>query len=453
MSTGFSLQWFAFLAFACSGCADSPAVSQPADERPAAQTENERTGIPRNAAPESPTGQTADDEPSAVEPAGRVTAAGDFDWPRWRGPDGTGMSRETGLIHTFPSNGPRVLWRKTLGTGHSGLTIAGGRVFTLFGNGGREWVACFHANSGREIWKVDSDTDFARGRTFGPRSTPVVDGNRVYAVGASGRVHCLDIAAGKRVWSFNVYDKYGMRPHEEGLSCSPLIDGERLILLAGNSVFAFDKSNGKLVWRSLNEKMNHSTPRFAKLDGRKQLVVLTGSNLVGLDPNSGKELWRHAQRAVNCATPVVGPGQQIFVAAAYGFGSQLVKVSGGTAQQVYKNQTLATHHATALLYGGHLYGFHDRPGLFKCVEFATGKEKWVSRSPGKGKLIIADGQMILITEGGTLVLARPDPAGYRETAQARRLLRGTCYTAPSLAAGKLYVRCDKEMVCIDMKGK
>lgn len=372
------------------------------------------------------------------------------DWPRWRGPHGTGKSNETGLIRKFPESGPEILWRAKLGTGFSGLTVSDGRVFTLFGAEGRERNVCFDANTGREIWNIDSDADFAQGRSFGPRATPYVEGEHVYIVGASGMLFCLKAATGEKVWSFNIYDKFRMKPHEEGLSCSPLVDGKKLIVLAGTSAFAFDKKNGELVWQALKEKMNHTTPKFAAIAGRKQLLVLTGQNLVGLDPESGRELWRHPQRAVNCATPVVGPHDQIFTAAAYGFGCQLIKLTDGTATQIYKNNSLATHHATAVLHEGHLYGFHDRPGIFKCVDFATGKEKWQSRSPGKGKLIIADGQMIVITEYGELVLAPVSPDGFRATAKAR-VVQGTCYTAPTLVNGKLYLRSDREMVCINIK--
>ncbi len=373
-------------------------------------------------------------------------------WPHWRGPNRDGTSTETGLIHQFPKSGPKVLWRKPLGTGFSGLSIFQGKVFTLFGEDNREKIACFKADTGDEVWKIDSDEDFAKGRSFGPRATPCVDGKLLYTVGASGRLDCREAATGKSVWSFNLYEKYGMRSHDEGLSCSPLIDGKRLIVAAGTSVFAFDKSNGDLIWRVLDEKMNHSTPTFGTIDGRRQLLVLTGSNLVGLAADSGNELWRHPQGAVNCVTPVLGPDNQIFVAAAYGFGCQLVKISDSKPTLMYKNSSLATHHATAMLYKGHLYGFHDRPGIFKCIEFDTGDEKWVSRMPGKGKLIIADGQMIIITEYGELVLATPSPDGYLETAKAK-LLDGTCYTAPTLVNGKLYIRSDKELVCIDMKNQ
>ena len=373
-----------------------------------------------------------------------------YDWPSWRGPNRDGTSPETGLIRTFPDAGPKIIWRAKLGSGFSGLSVADGRVFTLFGEDGREKIVCLDADTGDEIWKVDSDADFAQGRSFGPRATPCVDGDRVYAVGASGMVHCLKAASGDRVWRFNVYDKFGMTPHDEGLSCSPQVDGKKLILAAGVSVFAFDKTNGEVTWRALDEKMNHSTPRRTMLDKQVQWVALSASHLVGLDPESGDELWRYPQRAVNCASPVIGPDDQVFAAAAYGFGCQLVKCSGGEAKEVYKNNVLATHHATALLHEGHLYGFHDRPGIFKCVEFNTGKEKWVSRSPGKGKLLIADGQMIVITEYGELLLAPVSPDGFEPTAKAR-VVKGTCYTAPTLAGGKLYVRSDQEMVCIDMK--
>jgi outer membrane protein assembly factor BamB len=382
---------------------------------------------------------------------GGILKSRKFDWPRWRGPKGNGISDETGLIREFAETGPKILWRQTLGTGFSGLTVSGGRLFTMFGEDGREKIVCFNAETGREIWKIDNDADFDQGRSFGPRSTPCVEDNRVYTVGASGKLHCLEARSGQTVWSFNIYDKFNIRRffNEEGVSCSPLIDGRKMIVLAGISAFAFDKTNGEVIWQVLEEKTRHSTPTFATFDGHKQLVALTGSNLVGLEPESGRELWRHPQEGA-CATPVVGSDNQIFTAASYGAGGQLVKIADGAATQVYKTNKLSTHHATAMLYKGHLYGFHDRPGIFKCVDFATGQEKWVSRSPGKGKLIIADGQMIIITESGSLVLAKPSPEGYIETAKAR-IVKGTCYTAPTLANGKLYIRSDMELVCLEMK--
>lgn len=466
-----SLVFLASVALAAiTGCSDGSVVAR--DEGSVSQASNRaanangggdrpaRSELPRAAkaqavAPGATAARQEEQVAADTSPTRRaatLTSGASFDWPHWRGPHGNNISEETGLLHRFPASGPNVLWRQKLGTGFSGLSVAGGRVFTLFGENGREKIACFDADTGDERWKIDSDADFAQGRSYGPRATPWVDGDRVYVVGASGMLFCLEAATGAKVWSFNIYDKFDMQRfvHPEGLSCSPVIDGDNLLVLAGNSALAFNKRSGELVWRALDEKMNHTTPTLATIDGRKQLLVLTGSNLVGLDPASGRELWRHEQRGVNCASPVVGPDDQVFTAASYGFGCQLVRVAGGAARQVYKNNALATHHATAVLYEGCLYGFHDRPGIFKCVDFRTGEEKWVSRAPGKGKLIIADRQMIIVTERGELVLAPVSAEGFRETASAR-VLEGTCYTAPSLAGGRLYLRSDQEMVCLQLR--
>ena len=371
-------------------------------------------------------------------------------WTSWRGPSADGTSGETGLASTFPDSGPSELWRVPLGSGFSGLTVRGDRLFTLYGDGSREYVACFNAETGEELWKFDSDPDFSEGRSFGPRATPCLDGEHLYAVGASGRIICLKARDGTEVWSMNLYEKFGMRRHDEGLSPSPQVDGAQLIVAGGNSIFALEKNSGEVIWRALEEKINHSTPRMAQLAGKRQLLALTTQNLVSLDPGDGAENWRIEQRGVNCATPVVA-GDQVFTAAAYGFGCQLVRVSGAGAKQVYKNNALACHHATPVFHEGHLYGFHDRIGILRCIKLETGEEIWETRGPGKGKMILADGQMIILSENGTLALAPASAQGYAPTAIAQKLLSGISYTAPTLVDGKLFLRSNEEMVCIKLK--
>jgi len=388
---------------------------------------------------------------SAALPSPAPAKGTEKGWVSWRGPNADGTSNETGLATTFPSNGPKEIWRVPLGSGFSGLTVSGDRLYTLYGDGSREYVACFNAATGEEIWKVDCDVDFSQGRSFGPRATPCLDGEHLYSAGASGKLMCLKAADGAEVWSMNLYEKFGMRTHDEGLSPSPQIDGDCLIVAGGSSVFALEKANGEVIWRALDEKINHITPRFATIGGKRQLLALSTENLVSLDPEDGSESWRAAQRGVNCATPVVGPDDLVFTAAAYGFGCQLLKVAGDSAAQVYQNNALATHHATALLHEGHPYGFHDRIGILKCIELATGEEKWETRGPGKGKMIIADGQMIILSENGTLALAPPSPEGYEPTAEVTKLLTGISYTAPTLVDGRLYLRSNEEMVCIDLR--
>lgn len=381
------------------------------------------------------------------------TAATGGGWTRFLGPNGDGTSTETGLLTSFPGSGPEILWRAPLGSGFSGLTVGGGRVYTQYGRDGREWAACFDAKDGKELWKIENGADFSEGRSFGPRATPCLDGDRVFFVGGHGKLSCVDATQGKEIWGYNLLEKFSLRAHEEGLSPSPQIDGDRLIVVGGNSIFALNKSNGEQVWRALDEKMGHSTPRFATIDGKRQLLALSITNLVGLDPADGKELWRIAQNGVNVATPVVGPGDQVFTAAAYGFGSLLTKVSGGKAEQVYQNNCLATHTATAILHQGHLYGFHDRIGTVRCVDFATGEEKWETRGPGKGNMILAEGQIIILTEDGRLVLAPASPEGYNATAEVRVLegRSGISFTMPTLLDGKLYLRNSEEMVCVNLK--
>lgn len=387
-------------------------------------------------------------KPPTAPPAGKI--ARNFDWAAWLGPDGTGISRETGLIKQFPADGPQIEWRSPLGTGYSGISVAAGRVFTLYGRAGREYAACFAAADGIPLWKVDLDVDFAQGRSPGPRSTPTVDGDAVYVLGASGQLECLAAATGKPLWKMNVVEALGLRLHEEGLSPTPLIDGPRLILSIGNSVYALDKTSGKTLWRALDEPMNHSTPMIRTVAGNRQLVVLTGSNLVGLDPSNGQEIWRSPQGGVNIATPVVGPNGLIFSGAAYGYGGQLVRVEGSKATQVYKNKALSPHTATPVLVDGYLYGFDDRNGIFKCVELATGKEAWNTRKTVKGNIIVADGQILLLNEEGELILAPVSPRGFEPSARATIFRGGLCYTAPTLSHGRLYLRSDQELVCVSM---
>jgi len=392
---------------------------------------------------------------SAPSPSGTPSVAGSTStaagWTTWLGPNGTNTSSETGLISEFPADCPKVLWKTELGSGFSGLTIGHGKVYTLYGKDGRELVACFDAKSGQELWTFDSDEDFAHGRSFGPRATPVLDGQNLYTVGASGRVLCLNATTGKSIWDMNLYEKFSMEPHNEGLSPSPLIDGQNLILTGGQGVFALNKNNGELVWKGAEEKINHSTPVFATIEGKRHLVVLTGHNVVGLNPADGSEFWRAEQRGVNNSTPVVGPDNTVFTAASYGFGSQLVKISNGSASRVYKNQILATHHATAILHDGYLYGFHDRIGRLKCVKMDTGEEQWEARHIQKGKMLMADGKFFILTEGGRVHIAPVSSDAFEATAEAR-VLTGQSFTAPSLLDGILYIRTDKEMAAIDLRG-
>jgi outer membrane protein assembly factor BamB len=178
------------------------------------------------------------------------------EWGTWLGPNGNGISRETGLVRSFPEEGPNVLWRARLGTGCSGIADAGGRAITLYGDGGREYAVCFDEAKGERLWRIDLDADFSEGRCPGPRAAPTIDGDRVYVLGASGQLRCLATTTGDAIWKLNVIEALGIRQHEEGSSPTPLIHGKQLIVAVGNSVFALDKMSGKSLWKALDEPMN-----------------------------------------------------------------------------------------------------------------------------------------------------------------------------------------------------
>ena len=389
-----------------------------------------------------------------ARPSAPATSGVGNGWFTFAGPNGNWTTGDTGLISEFPADGPKVLWKTPLGTGFSGLVVGGGKVYTIFGRDGQETVGCFDAKTGREVWTVVSGSDYAEGRSHGPRATPALDGNRLFTVGATGHVMCLDAASGNKVWNYNLHDKFSMRPHNEGLSPSPLVDGQNVILCGGSSAIAVNKATGEQVWRALDEEWNHSTPVFSMISGRRQLVTLTGQNMVGLDPSNGSELWRYEQRGVNAASPVVGPGGRVFGSASYGFGCHLVQVNGGSAERVYKRNELATHHATALLHEGFLYGFHDRPGRFKCINFESGQEQWEAspRDMQKGKMVMADGKFFVLAESGGLYIVPVNPMQFQSSAYARGVLSGQSFTAPSLVDGILYIRTDKEMAAVDLRG-
>lgn len=327
----------------------------------------------------------------------------------------------------------------------------------MFGKNGREKVVCFDADSGQKLWEVDSDANLQNKRGNGPRATPAVLGERVFTIGALGSIMCLDVKTGKKIWSLHLNNDLGIRISREGLSPSPLIHRDKLFVMAGppvGSILALDKDTGKIVWKALNERINHSSPIIVAMGGARHLVALTASNVVGLSLHEGRELWRRPMKAVNIATPIWCDGGGLFLSAAYGYGCQFIKLSMAGdriyPEQVYKKSVLATHHATAVYYKGYLYGSHDRRGPFKCIKAPTGEEMWSSTTPGKGKAIITDCQLIVLNEAGYLFLAPATPDGFSPTSRAR-LLRGPCYTAPTLANGKLYARNPGELLCLNFR--
>lgn len=387
--------------------------------------------------------------------AGAALAA---DWPQFRGPNRDGVSRETGLLKSWPAGGPKVLWKAPAGEGFSHVVVAGGRLFTLYGQGSQEVAVALDAASGKQVWKTPIDGKYTSDMGNGPRSTPTVDAGTVYALSANGKLVALNAANGKKVWEKDLADEFDARLPGWGASTSPLVEGNLLLVdvggSGGKSLVAFDKKTGKTVWTSQNDKAGYSAPIAITVGGVRQVIFFTATSVVSVAPATGKAFWRIPWRTdwdVNAAAPIFVAPDKLFISSGYGVGAALYKLKGGgQPEEIWKSRGMKNQFSSSVLHNGTIYGFDDT--TFKAIDAATGKDLWRQRGLGHGSLILADGHLAVLSERGKLVLVEATPAAYKEKGSVE-ILSGKCWTAPTLANGKLYVRNEEEMKALDWTGK
>jgi outer membrane protein assembly factor BamB len=383
------------------------------------------------------------------------------DWPQFRGPNRDGISRETGILKSWPEDGPRVLWKAPVGEGFSGITVAGGRLYTMEGRGGGENAVCLDAATGKQLWRVTLDQKYESGQGSGPRSTPTVAGDLVYMLTGNGKLFALRAATGKVVWFHDLVEEYSARPPQWGVATSPLVEGNLLLVDVGGApamaAMAFDRRTGKVAWSSQTDRAGYSAPIAFTVGGIRQALFFTGSSLASLSPADGRLYWRKSWQTdwdVNAATPIFVPPDQVFVSSGYDTGAALfrMKASGGkvAVEEVWRSKRMKNQFSSSVLWQGHIYGFDN--DTFKCIEAATGEEKWRERGLGHGSLILADGHLFVLSERGRLALVEATPAEYREKASAE-VLSGKCWTAPALAGGRLYLRNEETMVALDVAAR
>lgn len=383
------------------------------------------------------------------------------DWPQWRGPHRDGVSAETGLLATWPESGPTLLWEQPVGKGYSSLAIAAGRVFTLMQDGPNESAICWDAATGAELWRFSYPAKYRNAYGDGPRATPTVDGDRVYVVGATGIMHCLKThprdRAGEMIWRHDLLDEFGAANLQWGVSFSPLVHDGLVYSNPGGpdgkSMAALDKLTGKLRWQAGDEQAGYSSPVAAVIAGRPQVVFFTAAGLVGLTPDRGEVLWRFSWETsygANVATPIV-VRDYIFVSSGYNRGCAVVRIDKSgpefRASRVYENKNMRNHFSSSVFFKDHVYGFNET--LLTCLEFRTGKVKWKQRGLDKGSLLIADGALVILGEDGKLALADAVPDGYREKASFQ-VSQERCWTMPALANGRLYIRDQHKVRCLDV---
>jgi outer membrane protein assembly factor BamB len=382
---------------------------------------------------------------------------GAADWPHWRGPQRNGVSAEAGWIDQWPASGPKITWKARVGLGFSSFVVANGRAVTMGHANGRDTVYCFDAASGREVWKhsypAELGDKYFEGGTTG---TPTISNGRVFVLSRWGDAFCFEAATGGVVWSKNVQQETGIRIPDWGFTGAPLVLDGRVILNVGDAGLALDAASGKIVWKSANEDAGYSTPLPFQQDGRTLVTFGNGSAYVAVNPADGKEAWRVrwlTQYGVNAADPVLS-GEQMFLSSGYGKGGALFKLGAGEPRQLWKTKALRTQMNAAVLHDGHLYGVDGdttEKAALKCLDFASGAEKWTQPNFGSGGVIVAGGKLIALSGTGELMIAPATPAGFRPVARAQ-VLGGKCWTAPVLANGLLYARNGRgDVVCVDLR--
>lgn len=371
-------------------------------------------------------------------------------WPHFRGPNRDGIATEKDALAGLTSDGPKQAWKASLGTGFTSIAIANGMALSSGNKDDQDTVYCLDATTGKPAWtysypaKLDPNS-----YEGGPNATPAVAGSSVYVFAKDGTVVCLDFKSGKEAWKKNVAQEVGAAPPGWGFSGSPTVIGNGLFLNLGHHGVCIDRQSGKVVWKSGGDKSGYATP--IPVTGGKALLMFTSNSLSMVGAGDGQVLWRHdwtTNYGVNSADPIV-LGTQIFISTGYDYGCALLDFGASKPREIWRTKVMRNHFNACVAIDGSLYGFDD--STLKCIDWATGAQKWAQGGLGKGSLIAADGKLIILSEKGELVIADAAPGGFKELCRSQ-VLTGKCWTSPAIAGGRIYARNAKgDLVCLAVK--
>jgi outer membrane protein assembly factor BamB len=387
----------------------------------------------------------------ALVALGTFTASGG-DWPRWRGPDLNGISREKGWQAQWPAEGPKQLWKASVGTGFASFSVSDGRVYTMGNSTNTDWAFCLDAKTGAKVWgnSYPSPLD-PKNFEGGPCATPTVVDGRVYTFSRKGDLFCLDAAKGTVVWSKHLNRELGLEIPTWGCASSVLVEGELAVVNMGSAGVALDRKTGKVVWVSAKSMGAYATPVPLKIGSERCLAILTRQSLVAVKAASGQEVWSYPWKTdydVNAADPIVD-GDKVFISSGYNHGGAMLVLAGPAPVKVWENKNLRNHFNSCVLWQGYLYG-PDDSGL-RCVAFDTGDLKWTYGGFGKGSIMVADGKLVGLSEKGELIIAEPTPVAFTPISRAQ-VLKGKCWTTPVLSNGHIYCRnAVGDVVCLDVR--
>jgi outer membrane protein assembly factor BamB len=381
-----------------------------------------------------------------------ATIAYSADWPQWRGPNGDGISREKLNLSWTPS-GPREAWRANVGTGYSSITVSSGRAYTMGNSNGQDTVWCLDAVKGQKVWSHSYpsrlDPQYYDG---GPNATPTVAGHRVYTLSKWGDVFCLDTSKGKVLWDRKLWE-HGIRSNRWGFAGSPVIWKDLVILNAGTSGVALDKNTGRTVWFNGTNVAGYATPQIVRIKGQDVVLIFGAKNLYATEPLTGRELWHQPFQTgydVNNTDPIIYSGK-VFLSS-YSRGCGLFPLDGGPP--VYTNKNISCHLGPGIVFGDFLYAFSGEANMntdLRCIHLPSGELRWARKDPKFGAMAGVDHKLLVISEKGELIVADVTPEDYRPIARGQ-VLEPVCWTPPTAANGRVYLRNSKGVVvCLDLR--
>ncbi|MCC6367552.1 MAG: PQQ-like beta-propeller repeat protein [Bryobacterales bacterium] len=417
-------------------------VKEPANEKASA------IASPVAAKPEAPASADA-------SPATMVTAVPAV-WTSFRGPDLDGVYRQGEILTKWPEKGLPLVWKQPIGLGYSSFVAGEGRAYTIEQRRDKEVVAAYDLQTGKELWTHAYAAFFQESMGGdGPRATPTYHGGYVFSLGATGQLCVLNAKTGEVRWARNILDENQASNLPWGMSASPLIVDDKVVVQPGgnhgNSVAAYNKHTGEAIWKSLDDTQAYTSPMLVTLAGRRQILTVTKTRVVGLDPESGRLLWDYpweTEYGVNSAQPIVVDPHRFLISAGYGHGTALVEVtdSGDSlrAKKVWESKRMKNRFNSSVVYKGYMYGLDE--GILSCLRVSDGAQMWKGGRYGYGQLLLASGHLVVLSEEGDLVLVEANPEKLVEVAKFPAI-EGKTWNVPAIENGLLLVRNGNQMAC------
>jgi outer membrane protein assembly factor BamB len=398
--------------------------------------------------------------PEATAPSRSAPAVERASWPDFRGRHRDGRYDAAPIRTEWPREGLPRLWKQPIGLGYASFVVADGLAFTIEQRRQQEVVAAYDIATGREVWTNRWDGEFTETMGGdGPRATPTYHEGRLFALGALGELRCLDAATGATIWRRDILADNGATNLDWGMSASPLIVDDKVVVLPGGSngrsVVAYNKATGEPAWKALDDRQAYTSPMLVTLADIRQILIVSATRVVGITPDAGRLLWEYpwsTYNGINVAQPVLVGEDRVFMSASYDHGAAMFQVVRNgdrfETRTIWESRRMKNRFTSSLLHQGHLYGLDE--AILACIDVATGELKWKAGRYGYGQVMLAGDHLIVLTEDGDVVLVEATPERHQELARFTAI-EGKTWNHPVIADGRLLVRNLSEMAAFDIR--